>query len=67
MTPCRLCGSTRLADVVDLGSTPPCERFLRADQLEEPELTYPLCLRVCTDCWLAQIPPLIKPDDTFTE
>jgi hypothetical protein len=49
MTPCRLCGSTSLADVVDLGSTPPCELFLGADQLDEPEVTYPLCLRVCTD------------------
>jgi len=64
---CRLCGSTALADVVDLGATPPCERFLAADQLNEPEVTYPLHLRVCTACWLAQIPPLITPQDTFTE
>jgi hypothetical protein len=64
---CRLCGSTSLADVVDLGATPPCELFLSADQLDEPEVTYPLHLRVCTDCWLAQIPPLITPQDTFTE
>jgi hypothetical protein len=62
-----LCGSTSLAQVVDLGSTPPCELFLTAEQLAEPELTYPLCLRVCTACWLAQIPPLITPQDTFTE
>ena len=67
MTPCRLCGSTSLADVVDLGSTPPCELFLSAGQLLEPELTFPLCLRVCTSCWLAQIPPLINPQETFTE
>jgi len=64
---CRLCGSTGLASVVDLGSTPPCERFLGAGQLDEPEPTYPLHLRVCTDCWLAQLPPLITPQDTFTE
>jgi hypothetical protein len=67
MTQCRLCGSTDLAGVVDLGATPPCERFLTADQLEEPEITYPLHLQVCTSCWLAQIPPLITPEDTFTE
>jgi C-methyltransferase C-terminal domain/Putative zinc binding domain/Methyltransferase domain len=67
VTPCRLCGSTSLAQVVDLGATPPCELFLTAEQLAEPELTYPLCLRVCTACWLAQIPPLITPQDTFTE
>ena len=67
MTTCRLCGSTNTASVVDLGATPPCERFLTAEQLDEPEATFPLHLIVCTDCWLAQIPPLIDPDDTFTE
>ncbi|WP_043630980.1 class I SAM-dependent methyltransferase [Nonomuraea candida] len=67
MKGCRLCGSSRLAGVVDLGATPPCELFLTREQLDEPELTYPLHLRVCTSCWLAQIPPLIRPEDTFTE
>ncbi|WP_431900737.1 class I SAM-dependent methyltransferase [Amycolatopsis thermoflava] len=67
MTTCRLCGSTRLASVVDLGATPPCELFLTEAQLDESENTFPLHLRVCTDCWLAQIPPLITPEETFTE
>ncbi|EWM13343.1 class I SAM-dependent methyltransferase [Kutzneria sp. 744] len=67
MSVCRLCGSTNLEGVVDLGATPPCERFLTEAQLDEPEVTYPLHLRVCTQCWLAQIPPLITPEDTFTE
>jgi len=40
---------------------------LTAEQLDEPEAPFPLHLKVCTDCWLAQIPPLIDPDDTFTE
>ncbi|WP_036325419.1 class I SAM-dependent methyltransferase [Microbispora sp. ATCC PTA-5024] len=67
MTTCRLCGSASLIGVVDLGATPPCERFLTAEQLDEPEMTYPLHLRLCTDCRLAQIPALITPEDTFTE
>ncbi|GHE97643.1 methyltransferase [Amycolatopsis deserti] len=67
MTSCRLCGSTQLASVVDLGATPPCEAFLTEAQLDESENTFPLHLRVCTDCWLAQIPPLITPEETFTE
>lgn len=56
-----------MASVVDLGATPPCESFLAADQLDQPEPAYPLHLRVCTDCWLAQIPPLITPEETFTQ
>ncbi|MFI7637467.1 methyltransferase domain-containing protein [Nonomuraea sp. NPDC049400] len=67
MTTCRLCGSEGLAGVVDLGATPPCELFLTAEQLDAPEPTYPLHLRVCTSCWLAQLPPLITPEETFTE
>ncbi|MGH3518055.1 MAG: class I SAM-dependent methyltransferase [Haloechinothrix sp.] len=67
MTTCRLCGSDNLASVLDLGATPPCELFLTEEQLDEPEVTYPLHLRVCANCWLAQIPPLITPEDTFTE
>ena len=64
---CRLCGAGGLHSVVDLGASPPCERFLTAAQLDEPEPTYPLHLRVCPECWLAQLPPLITPEDTFTE
>jgi len=64
---CRLCGSTNLASVVDLGATPPCELFLSAEQVDEPEMTYPLHLRLCTNCLLAQLPPLITPEETFTE
>ncbi|MFT2014359.1 class I SAM-dependent methyltransferase [Streptomyces sp. 796.1] len=67
MTGCRLCGSAALESVVDLGATPPCESFLAADQLDLPEPAYPLHLRVCTECWLAQIPPLITPEETFKE
>jgi hypothetical protein len=64
---CRLCGASDLLSVVDLGASPPCERFLTADQLDDPEPTFPLHLRVCRSCWLAQLPPLISPEETFTE
>lgn len=53
--------------VVDLGATPPCERFLSADDLDQMEPTFPLHLRVCEECLLLQIPALITPEDTFTE
>ncbi|MGH4009583.1 MAG: methyltransferase domain-containing protein [Pseudonocardiaceae bacterium] len=64
---CRLCGSERLETFIDLGATPPCERFLSVTDLNEPEMTYPLHVRVCSGCLLAQLPPLITPEDTFTE
>ncbi|GAA5114993.1 class I SAM-dependent methyltransferase [Haloechinothrix salitolerans] len=67
MRQCRLCGSDALASVLDLGATPPCERVLTEAMLDEPEPTYPLHLRVCQSCLLAQIPALITPEDTFRE
>ena len=53
--------------VLDLGATPPCEAFLTATQVDLPETTFPLHLRLCEDCLLLQIPALISPEDTFTE
>ncbi|MFC5993827.1 methyltransferase domain-containing protein [Pseudonocardia hispaniensis] len=64
---CRLCGSAQLRSFVDLGATPPCELFLTADALDRPEMTYPLHVRVCDRCLLAQLPPLITPEETFIE
>ena len=64
---CRLCGSTALESFVDLGATPPCELFLTAEALEAPEATFPLHPRVCRACLLVQLPPLIDPDETFSE
>jgi hypothetical protein len=64
---CRLCDSDKLRSILDLGATPPCEKFLTAAELDDPEPTYPLHLRVCEDCLLLQIPALITPEDTFTE
>jgi hypothetical protein len=63
---CRLCDSNRLFSVLDLGATPPCEKLLIAGELDLPELTFPLHLRLCEDCLLLQIPALITPDDTLT-
>ena len=64
---CRLCDSDRLLSALDLGATPPCEKFLTPGELDLPEPTFPLHLRLCGDCLLLQIPALITPEDTFTE
>jgi hypothetical protein len=64
---CRLCDSGRLISVLDLGATPPCEKFLTIDELDLPEATFPLHLRLCEDCLLLQIPALITPEDIFAE
>ena len=62
---CRLCGNSNLVSVLDLGASPPCESFLSEEQLDQPEVTYPLHLRLCPDCLLLQIPALLTPEETF--
>ncbi|MBV8715190.1 MAG: SAM-dependent methyltransferase, partial [Chloroflexi bacterium] len=52
---CRFC-STPLRDTfVDLGMSPPCESYLRADQVNQMEPFYPLHVRVCRNCFLVQL------------
>jgi SAM-dependent methyltransferase len=63
---CRLCDSVRLLSVLDLGATPPCGRFLTVNELDLPEPTFPLHLRLCEDCLLLQLPAVIGADESFT-
>ena len=65
VTACRSCGSERLAEVIEFGSTPLADRLLRADQLDEPELRADLTFVVCEDCALAQILETVDPEVLF--
>ena len=42
--------------VINLGEQPPAQRFLRPDQLAEPEPMAPLTVFACLDCALIQVP-----------
>ena len=51
---CRHCGSELRLPFLDLGSAPPSNAYLRAQDLQTPETWYPLRLLVCEGCWLVQ-------------
>lgn len=63
---CRHCGSPLEHQVIDLGHQPPSNAYLSAEQLAGPELTYPLRLLVCTECWLVQLPAHAAAEELFT-
>ncbi len=63
---CRLCGAELDVTFVDLGMSPPCESYLRADQLDQMEPFYPLHVRVCSDCLLVQLPAYLAAEDIFS-
>ena len=64
---CRFCKAALDLTLVDLGKSPLCESFLAADMLEAMEPFYPLHVRVCTRCWLAQLPAFVSPAEIFEE
>jgi SAM-dependent methyltransferase len=63
---CRFCGG-RLHEFVDLGMSPLCESFLSAAQLNTMEPFYPLNVRVCGACFLAQVEEYVTPEHIFRE
>ena len=64
---CRLCGQELTRTFVDLGSSPPCESYLRADQIDQPEVFYPLHVRICDQCLLVQLPPYVNNEEIFSD
>jgi len=64
---CRLCGQPLTRTFVDLGMSPPCESYLRADQLDSGETFYPLHVRICDNCLLVQLPAYVAADDVFSD
>ena len=64
---CRLCGAELKETFVDLGSSPPCETYLTAGQLDLPELFYPLHVRICSECLLVQLPAYVDNHEIFSD
>lgn len=59
---CRLCRSSELHKFLDLGFTPPADGFLRREQLQEPEIHYPLEVMLCESCGFIQLSHIVSPE-----
>jgi len=64
---CRFCGTSFRHRVVDLGMSPLCESFLRADQLNQMEAFYPLNVWVCERCFLVQLEEYVTSEEIFSD
>lgn len=67
MVNCRLCAEPLTRTFVDLGASPLCESYLAADQLDAPEITYPLHVRTCDNCLLVQVPECVGASEIFSD
>jgi SAM-dependent methyltransferase len=63
---CRFCNGP-LHPFVDLGMSPLCESFLAAHEVNAMEPFYPLNVRVCGECFLAQVEEYVAPERIFRE
>lgn len=52
---CQITGSTNLELIIDLDSQPLCDSLRTREQLNQPEITYPLRLYLCPESGLAQL------------
>jgi len=64
---CRFCGTVLRHTFVDLGMSPLCESYLKAEQLNQLEPFYPLRVLVCEKCFLVQLPEYVTAESIFTE
>jgi hypothetical protein len=64
---CRFCGAPLRHTFVDLGMSPLCETYLRADQLNDMEPFYPLHVYVCDSCFLVQLQEYVGREAIFSE
>ena len=63
---CRHCKSPLKHTFLDLGFAPPSNAYLTEADLNKPEICYPLKVRVCHSCWLAQTEDYAEADALFT-
>lgn len=64
---CRFCENPLRHEFADLVNSPPSNSYLRAEQLNEPEVFFPLRVFVCEKCFLVQIDEYKKAGEIFDE
>jgi len=62
---CRGCGSALHLPLIDLGTSPPSNAYLRPEQLAEAEQWVPLKVAVCEQCWLVQTEDYTRAEQLF--
>jgi len=64
---CRFCNNKLKHKFIDLVNSPPSNSYLNKEQLNEPEVFYPLKLFVCENCFLVQLEEYKSSKEIFDE
>ncbi len=62
---CRGCKGRTFSRILSLGAQPPANAFVRQEDLERPELAFPLDVYFCVDCSLVQLRDIVSPELLF--
>src|SRR3990167_10571462 len=62
---CRVCKSTKLINVLQFGMTPLANAFIKKEQLDLPEVFYPLEVYFCENCTFLQLGHVVSPELLF--
>jgi hypothetical protein len=63
---CRHCQTELIHSFIDLGFAPPSNAYLTVEQLKQPEMYFPLKVKVCEQCWLVQTEDYSQANELFT-
>ncbi len=64
---CRFCSALLDRTFCDLGMSPLANSYLTQDQVDQPEVFYPLHAYVCSNCLLVQVGEFRPPDSIFSD
>ena len=64
---CRMCDSSDLYEFLDLGFLPPADGILTREELDEPEINFPLRVCQCQECGLTQLTYAVNPELLYGE
>src|SRR4051812_20348979 len=62
---CRFCHHLVEKVFADLVNSPPSNSYLKKEQLNEPEVFFPLKVLVCENCFLVQVDEYYKSSEIF--
>lgn len=63
---CRICGSKKLENFLNLGSTPAANKFLKKKDFKQ-EIWFPLVVYFCQDCYLVQLLDVVDKKYLFSQ
>jgi SAM-dependent methyltransferase len=67
LTACRLCGGVLAIPFCDLGDQPLANSFVEPRCQSQPDARFPLSVRVCAGCRLAQLDHIVDAEAIFSE